>query len=326
MNRRLKLFLVVAILVVIGGGLWAYWRFSTLYPSTDDAYLRANIVNVTAEVTGKVVAVHVKDNQFVQAGDALFEIDPTVYRNAVAEARSQVKSALDSASAFNRQVDAATAAVSSAEAAKKTADAQFERVQALNDHGDAPRSSLDQASAAAAQAAATLNAATAQLAQAEAAASSNRNLIISGHAQLDTAEANLEHATVTAPVDGWVANVDIREGSSVVAYTPLFALVDSSSWWVDANFKETDLSRIRQGQPAKITVDFLPGVTLTGKVGSIARGSGATFALLPAENASGNWVKVTQRFAVRIPIDPTKADLRVGASATVRVDTTGDGK
>lgn len=101
-------------------------------------------------------------------------------------------------------------------------------------------------------------------------------------------------------------------------------MVDSGAWWVDANFKETDLPRIAEGQPVTITIDMLPGTTLTGKVGSIGRGSGSTFALLPAENASGNWVKVTQRFPVRIELDNTDPSLRVGASTSVRVDTSGN--
>ena len=147
--------------------------------------------------------------------------------------------------------------------------------------------------------------------------------MVSAQAALQTAELNLTRTTVTAPVDGWIANLSLREGTAVTAYAPLFSMVDASEWWVEANFKETDLARITEGQPAAVSVDMLPRLTLTGRVASIGRGSGSTFALLPAENASGNWVKVTQRFRLRIALESTDPGLRAGASASVQVDTSG---
>lgn len=143
-------------------------------------------------------------------------------------------------------------------------------------------------------------------------------------AALATARTNLARTSVLAPVDGWVANIALREGSVVTAYAPLFSVIDDSQWWIEANFNETDLPRIAAGQPARFSVDILPDATLSGEVASIGYGSGATFALLPAENASGNGVKVTQRFTVRIALDPSDEPLRVGASASVTVDTTAE--
>jgi membrane fusion protein (multidrug efflux system) len=150
--------------------------------------------------------------------------------------------------------------------------------------------------------------------------------------QLRSAAAGLDKAThdrvqthVTAPASGWVTNVSLRPGAIVQAGTPAFAIVEDGDWWVDANFKETDLGRIKPGQTAAIRLDMYPGLTLDGVVESISAGSGATFSVLPPENATGNWVKVTQRFPIRIKItnapNPDKP-LRLGASASVTIDTT----
>lgn len=325
MKGSVKLIAALVILAAIAGGLWAYWRHTSLYPSTEDAYVGAHVISIASEVSGTVTAVHVVDNQRVKAGDLLFEIDNRTYADTVKQAEAALKNAQDATISLAQQVEAAQKAVDSAASASETARAQLTRVQGLFDRGDAAQSSLDQARSSLAQAQAAVGAAQAQLSQARAAQTSNSNAIASAEAQLNTDNLNLERTRVTAPVDGWVANLTLRTGSSVVAYSPLFAMVDLGEWWVDANFKETDLPRIKPGQPVKIEVDMLPGVELTGKVGSIAPGSGSTFALLPAENASGNWVKVTQRFAVRIPLDPTDAVLRVGASAVAKVDTTQSG-
>ena len=324
--RGQKLVAIVLVLAAMGVSLWAYWRFSTLYPSTQDAYVRANIVTIVSEVTGKVAAVHVSENQRVAAGDPLFDLDDTVYKNAVIQAQAQVESASEATGSYARQIEAAAAGVESAAAANNAAQAQLDRVQTLFTDGNAAQASLDQARSSAAQSTSGLRAAQAQLAQARAALVANRDTLVAAQAGLRTSQLDLDRTRITAPVDGWVSNLSLRKGTVVTAFAPLFSMVDDGHWWIDANFKETDLTRITDGQPVTITVDMMPGTTLTGKVGSIGRGSGSTFALLPAENASGNWVKVTQRFPVRIELDSANPGLRVGASASVRVDTTGNAK
>lgn len=325
----MKIFRIVGIVVVllaIGGGLWGYWRYSTLYPSTKDAYVRANILTVASQVTGKVAAVHARENQLVAAGDPLFDLDDTDYIDAVTQAQAQVNSAREASGSYDQHVKAASAAIDSATAANDAAQAQLVRVQKLFDDGNAAQATLDQARSAALQAASGLRAAQAQFAQARAAREANRNSLTAAMAALRTAKLNLDRTKVTAPADGWVSNITLREGTVVTAFAPQFSIVENGEWWIDANFKETDLPRIAEGQPVRIFVDMLPGKTLTGKVGSIGRGSGSTFALLPAENASGNWIKVTQRFPVRIALDGNDPGLRVGASSSVRVDTTGGSK
>lgn len=174
---------------------------------------------------------------------------------------------------------------------------------------------------------ANVTSATAALTQAEADLTRDAALAKAGdvaQAALDQAELMLAHVTVTAPASGWVANLRLRPGQVVSVGQPLFSIVEDGDWWIDANFKETDLARITPGQSVAIAIDMYPGQSLTGKVDSLGAGSGAVFSLLPAQNATGNWVKVTQRFPVRIALDPLPAgspvQLRVGASVTATVD------
>ncbi|PZX17073.1 membrane fusion protein (multidrug efflux system) [Palleronia aestuarii] len=320
---KAKLLLIFLLLVSIAGGLWWYWRHEALYPSTDDAYVQANVVTIVPEVSGRVTEVAVQENQRVAAGDLLFRVDPATFQDAVDEARAAVDAATASGESYASQVETAKAALASARSAQETADAQLSRSQALAEDGTITQAALEQDRSAAAQAAAGVSSARSQLAGAEAAVTANADDLATAQAQLRTAETTLARAEVTAPVDGWIANLSLREGAVVSAYTPLFSIVDAGEWWVEANFRETDLDRVRPGMPARVEVDMIPGTSFTGSVGSIGRGSGATFSLLPAENASGNWVRVTQRFPVRITLDDTGADLRAGASASVTVDTTG---
>lgn len=325
MLKSLKLVAIFLTLVAIGGGLFAYWRHASLYPSTQDAYVQAHIVTIAPEITGKVVAVHVAQNDLVKAGAPLFDIEATVYEDAVTQATAQVDSATKAVSSYKQQIEAANAVVESAKTADQAAQTQLGRVQKLFDDGNEAQAALDNAHTAAADALSGLHSAQAKLAEAQTASLSNSDTLNSAQAALKTAQYNLSQTKVTSPVEGWVSNMMLRKGTLVSAYAPLFSMVDNSEWWIDANFKEADLSRIIADQSVTISVDMLPGTTLTGKVGSIGRGSGSTFALLPAENASGNWVKVTQRFKTRISLNKTDPNLRVGASAKVVVDTTNNG-
>jgi membrane fusion protein (multidrug efflux system) len=258
-RRWLRLGVTLVAAAVMAGGAYVYWQNSVYYPSTDNAYLSANIVRIAPLVTGVVTDVNVKDNAHVQAGDVLFKIDPAPFQAAL---------------------DAAQARLDLAQQQQKGASG----AQAI-----AAKSNTDQAQAA-----------------------------------VTKAKTELDYATVKAPAAGIVGTVRVRPGSLAQAGFSLFPLVDTSTWWVDANFKETELQRIAVGQPATVTLDLTPSLELKGKVESISPASSTAFSLLPAENASGNWVKVPQRFSVRISLDAPPADLpmRVGASASVTVDTT----
>jgi membrane fusion protein (multidrug efflux system) len=259
----------------------------------------------------------------VNAGYLLFSFDPTQFQASVDQAKANLDSAIQQSDSFSNQITAAQAAVESANSFYETAQSNLERARALFSDGDLAQASLDQTTSEFAQASARLTTSRSELSAVQSGLAARQDNVLSSQAALEIAQADLVWTKVYAAADGWIANLTLRPGSSVSANAPQFSIVESSDWWVDANFKETSLPRIRPGQPVTVQVDMLPDTTLTGKVASIGRGSGDTFSLLPSENSSGNWVKVTRRFPVRIELDPTDAPLRVGGSSKVTVDTTG---
>ncbi|KIC37106.1 hypothetical protein RA27_21750 [Ruegeria sp. ANG-R] len=324
--KSFKAISVAGMLAAIAVGLFLFWRHEERYPSTKDAYIGANIIYVAAQVTGQVSKVSVVENQAVKAGDLLFTIDATQFSASVDQAKADLDSAIQQAQSYSTQITAAQASVESAQSAYETAQKSFERAKALASTGDLAQASLDQTTSEFAQASARLTTSQSSLLALQSGLAAKQDDILSSQAALEIAQADLAWTEVYAAADGWIANLTLRPGSSVSANAPQFSIVESSDWWVDANFKETSLPRIRPGQPVKVQVDMLPGVAITGKVASIGRGSGDTFSLLPSENSSGNWVKVTRRFPVRVELDPTDAPLRVGGSSKVIVDTTGMNK
>ncbi|HEV2613774.1 MAG TPA: HlyD family secretion protein [Gammaproteobacteria bacterium] len=276
-----KFWLVSASILLLATLAYFYSLYTTYYPSTDDAYIQADVVNVAAQVTGRVDHIYVADHQFVKKGQLLFSIDPNPFEIALRQAQSTVE-----------QIQAQTDTQ-----AKDTA-----RILPLVTRGALPKSAGDDAQGQLDQLRAALKVAEAQLA---------------------TAQINLLYTQIYAPNDGYITNFILRQGQVIQATTPQFALVENKEWWINANFKETDLGRIKSGQSAKISIDIYPGITFKGIVQGVSRGSGAVFSLLPPEDATGNWVKVTQRFPVRVDFvnpDP-KYPLRMGASGTVTVNT-----
>jgi membrane fusion protein (multidrug efflux system) len=314
------------------GGVLLYWRYSTLYPSTDNAYTGANIVRVAAQVSGPVIRVYVQDDDKVGKGDPLFDIDPTLYDAQLRNARAQFDAAASAAGTAGDALKAAANTLEDKRVALEDALSKYRAAKDAEKEGESPSEQLTTALTAWHDAMTAFDDAEGEFAKAQDA----KITVTTPTVQLRAASAQLDKAThdevrthVTAPGSGWVSNVSVRPGSIVQAGTPVFAIIEEGQWWVDANFKETDLGRIKPGQPATIQLDMYRGVTLDGVVESISAGSGSTFSVLPPENATGNWVKVTQRFPVRIsissPPDPNKP-LRVGASASVQIDTTEGGK
>lgn len=270
------------LLILICYRVFVYLEY---HPSTDDAYVQADTINVAAQVTGPVANIYVKDHQTVNEGQLLFTIDPAPFQIAV---------------------DKAVATVMAQQAAVKLAEQNARRILPLVRMGQATKASGDQAQS-------QLDSALAELA--------------ADQALLAQAKLNLAHTRITAPRAGVVTQFLLQPGNNVVANTTLFMLVEQDHFWVDANFKETQLAHIQQGQPAKILIDMYPGHVFHGVVDSISSASGSVFSLLPPENASGNWVKVTQRFPVKVAIRnvDAKYPLRAGATATVKIDTTAAG-
>ena len=324
--------LLVVILATIGGAIF-YWRYSELYPSTDNAYVSSDIVRVAAEVSGSVIRVYVTTDDTVQSGDPLFDIDPTLYDAALRNARAQFDAAVAASGTAADNLKAAATKLEDKRKALEDALKPYRDAKDAQVEGQPPSSELSSAASAWRDAFKAFKDAEDEFAVAQ----DKQITVTTPTVQLRAAAAQLDKTThdrvkthVTAPADGSVSNVSLRPGATVQAGSPLFAIIEANQWWVNANFKETDVARIRLGQRATVRLDMYPAATFDGVVESISSGSGATFSVLPPENATGNWVKVTQRFPVRIRVTNPPHDaaepFRVGASATVTIDTTQDGK
>ncbi len=330
--KKIRWIALGTVLLATIGGVLLYWRYAELYPSTDNAYTGANVVRVASQVAGPVARIYVVEDDKVAAGDPLFDIDPALYEAALRGARAQFDAAANAAGTAADSLKAAATTLDEKRAALDAAMKAYREARDAQKEGAPPSEQVTGALKSWHEAMQAFNDAKAAFA----AAQDEQLTVTTPTVQLRAAAAQLDKAThdrvrthVTAPTAGWVSSVRLRPGTVIQAGTPAFAIIEDGKWWVDANFKETDLARIRAGQPATIRLDMYPGTTLDGVVESISAGSGAVFSVLPPENATGNWVKVTQRFPVRIKItsepDPDRP-LRMGATATVRVDTTEGGQ
>ena len=328
-SRNRRLLLIGGPVAVVAVAL-IFYLMTGRYVSTDDAYIQAAKADISTEVSGRIVQINVRDNQYVHKGDVLFLLDTPSFNIAVADARAQLAAAMikvPSLQAVYRQRLADEAA------AKTTLDydqREFARQTELQAQGISSRAQLDQAKNNFQSAQQQLAAAQQQTASALAdlggdanAQSASLPLVRQAQAALDHALLQLSYTVVHAPMDGTVAKVDeIQVGDHVNAATPLFALMSRRDVWVEANFKETDLTYMRPGQKASFSVDAYPGRTFTGRVLSTSPGTGSSFSLLPPENSSGNWVKVVQRLPVRLSIDDNgEVPLAAGMSVEATVDT-----
>ncbi|MAZ40293.1 MAG: hypothetical protein CMF49_09270 [Legionellales bacterium] len=306
--------------------IYGYFIYENYFPSTDDAYVQAHVVDVAAQISGPIEHIYVRNNQYVKKGQLLLKIDPRPFAAAVRQAEAQLTLAQQAMEADVAAVAVAKANVNKAQAQFIVDQKNYDRTITLVKKGEASIQSGDDAKGDLQSAKATLIASKQQLIQAQ------KNLgeigernaqIRQAQANLDTAKLNLSYTKLFAPAEGYVTNFEVRDGSMVSAQQSLFKFVETARWYVYANYKETQMARIHKNQAAKITLDMYPDHTYHGYVDSISRGSGSVFSLLPPENATGNWVKVTQRFPVKIIItDPDeKFPLRVGASSTVKINT-----
>ncbi|HEX7965412.1 MAG TPA: HlyD family secretion protein [Gammaproteobacteria bacterium] len=317
MNPRLRrLLLMVALpLILLIGGLW-YWVHSARYQSTDNAYVVADQVNVAPQIPGRVTAVAVSQNQSVAAGQVLLQIDPQPFQIALDQANANLEN-------VRNQIRAQQAAYAGAEAHVAFLRRDVERKTNLVKQDVVAASKLDDLKT-------QLIEAEQQIAQIRANLGGDPSLPYTQQATYkqalaarDDAALQLSYATLKAPAAGIVTEVDIKPGDVVAAGRPVFALVMSGKRWIEANFKETQLTRVHVGQKVEVEVDTYPGRKWPGTVESIAPGTGSVFSVLPAQNATGNWVKVVQRIPVRVALDPAEGgpDLRAGMSAEVDIDT-----
>jgi membrane fusion protein (multidrug efflux system) len=298
------------------------------YQSTDDSYVQADRTPISANVSARVVELDIKDNQTVKKGQVLFRLDPRDFQAALEQAQAQLATArlqVETARATSGQEDAA---VRVAQDALSYANRELARQKELAAGGVASQQQLDQARNAADEAQSRLLVAQQQAVAARTTAGGDKGpidrhpAVMQAQAALDRAQLNMAYTTIVAPADGVVAHVDqIQVGSYITGAQPLFWLV-SGRPYVEANFKENQLAKMRVGQTAEIKIDAFSDKTLTGKVASFSPGAGSTFSILPAQNATGNWVKVVQRLPVRIEFDqPPSVMAAMGLSAIVKVDT-----
>jgi membrane fusion protein (multidrug efflux system) len=326
---RIGLMLSVPVVLALGAGY--FFLVSGRYASTDDAYAQAEIVQVSADVPGRVVEVDVRDNEKVMPGQVLFRLDDRNYRNAVNQATAELASArlqVDSLRANYRQKLAEQKQVRDTLAYQER---EFARQQQLLAERVTSQSKFDEARHALDMARQAVASNEQQLASAVAALGGNPDIATAEHplveraqAQLDQATLDLSHTIVRASLEGYVSKVDrLPVGAYLNAAQPAFTLVASRHVWIEANFKETDLTHMRPGQEATVDIDTYPDKTFTAMVDSIGAGTGSMFSVLPPQNATGNWVKVVQRIPVHLTIENPDPDrpLRAGMSATVEVDT-----
>jgi membrane fusion protein (multidrug efflux system) len=329
--RRRKGFLLFGTAVMIAGlGYGAWWLFEGRFTeSTDDAYVAGNIVAVTSRENATVTALYADNTQAVHRGQLLIEMDPSTAEVNMRAAEANLARVARSVRGTFASADSYSAQLSQAEVALAQARSDYQRRQAAL-AGAVSGEELGHARDAVAAAQAAVNAARGGLAQAQSGISgvdiAHNPDVLAAEAQLRAAALVLAHMKIVAPVDGEIAQRTVQVGQHVNAGAPLMAVVPLSDVWVDANFKEVQLARMRVGQPVKITTDLYGGkVVYQGHVAGLGAGSGSAFAVLPAQNASGNWIKIVQRVPVRIALDPAELKdnpLRVGLSVSVAVDVT----
>jgi len=328
-HRRLILLVILPLIaLVVGTG---FYLSGGRYISTDNAYVGAQKVLITPDISGKIDQVSVREGQHVAAGDALFTIDRQPFAWALAQAEAKLASAKTEYENLKTNFASLTTMVDLAQKNAELKQHDVDRKAALAKSSAGSQADLDTANA---------NLVTAQL-QSQYAAQQRATTLnqllgdpdvplerFPAYAQAlaarDQAKRDLDHTVVRAPIAGTATQVDsIQLGRFVTAGMPVFSVVDDSAPWVDANPKETDITWLRVGQKATVEVDTFPDHVFHGRVAAVSPGTGAQFSILPPQNASGNWVKVVQRVPVRVVLDPDDqtANLRAGMSATVDIDT-----
>lgn len=316
---------IIGLLIIasVVAGIYFYFRYERLHPNTDNAYVNANIVNVAPKVTGYLQTLAIKNNQMVHKGDVLFTINPIDYKLSATQAEKAYDSQVEQVNAVKSQINIQRGqniknkatydlALETAKRYKKLYQANTVSTQNYQNamtNLDTAKTQLDIDKRKLQQLEDMYRLSTAKRDQSKAA--------------LDSAISNLDYTKYIAPIDGYITNLNtLIPGEFLSAGQQIFGIVSNDSWWIDANFKETQLERIKPGQTVKVELDMYDNHTYTGVVQSVSYASGTTFSLLPAQNATGNWVKVTQRFTVHIKVqNDDKYPLRIGASAKVEVNT-----
>ncbi|KAB2698943.1 HlyD family secretion protein [Ochrobactrum sp. Kaboul] len=328
LKRRRMMFSLLPLALVVGG---YFYVTGGRYVSTDNAYVQADMVGISTDVSGLVAGIDVHENELVKAGQVLFRLKPDSFAIALEGAQAELGQVRNQILGLQASYQQSLAEITQAEADLPFYQATFKRQQDLVATSASSRATFDQAKhdLDAAQQKVAVAKAQAQSALAQLGGNADQPveqnpLYLQAKAKVDEAQRQLDDATIRAPFDGIVTNVSsLQVGSYLQAAQQAFSLVSSDHLWITANPKETELTGIEPGQPVTISVDTYPDARWEGKVASISPASGSSFSLLPAQNTSGNWVKVVQRIPMRVSIDNKNGQppLRVGMSVNVEVDT-----
>lgn len=330
-SRKRKFWLIgLLVLLILGGlGTWAWYSLvGRWYESTDDAYVNGNVVEITPLVTGTVTSIGADDGDLVHAGQVLLQFDPADSQVALQSAQANLARTVRQVRGLYSNVDSLKAQLQTRQAELRKAQQDFNRRKVLAESGAIAGEELSHARDDLSVAQAAVNSARQQLSTSAALVD---DTVVASHPEVMAAAADLRQAylahartTLVAPVTGYVAKRSVQLGQRLQPGTATMAVIPLDQVWIDANFKETQLRQMRIGQPVEITADLYGSdVTYSGTVDSLGAGTGSAFALLPAQNATGNWIKIVQRVPVRIHLNPDQLKdhpLRIGLSTVVDVD------
>jgi membrane fusion protein (multidrug efflux system) len=318
----------VPILVIVGAMI--FWLQGGRHMTTENAFVKADIAQIASEVPGRIMELHIHDHSSVAAGDVLLRLDPATYQLALAKAEAEVDSARASVEQMKANLREIRAEAKEAENKLEYLRAQARRQRELSGRGVASVAKLEQSNSEEQEGEDRLGVLHQRIARVEAALGGKPDRPTDEFAAVrekiairDRVALDLSYTEIKAPKPGVVVNFRLQLGEQVKPQTPLFALVTDRRPWLEANFKETELTHVKVGQKARVVLDMHPDVTWDAVVESISPATGAEFAVLPAQNASGNWVKVVQRLPVRLRLieQPGEPQLRAGMTAYVSIDT-----